>query len=329
MDENYKEAYKEQATLVNQFFRYFITQGRWVLSALYSLLHELRDLAALADEDAFQKNEKSDFLEDAARICNKAFSNCIMDRTNKPTLSRRWGTYRTVGITLKCYVKANRVSLFKNILRSLTVQTELPAFEKFPKADQVTCKYYFGLYYFLQEEYGEAYREFSFAFANCHRDAARNQELILTYLIPLQLLRGRLPSKALLSQFPRLEQLYTPFVSAIQSGDVKRYDSVLVWAEQRLVSLNVWLCVEKAREICVRGLLKKVWRAVDQPTRLPISSVHKALHMSGIDVAVEEAECIIANMIYRGYVKGYISHEKQMVVLAAKDPFPSLALQGA
>lgn len=71
------------------------------------------------------------------------------------------------------------------------------------------------------------------------------------------------------------------------------------------------------------------WRAVDQPTRLRISSVHKALQMSGIDVAVEEAECIIANMIYRGYVKGYISHEKQMVVLAARDPFPSLALRGA
>ena len=71
------------------------------------------------------------------------------------------------------------------------------------------------------------------------------------------------------------------------------------------------------------------WRAVNHPTRLPISSVHKALQMSGIDVAVEEAECIIANMIYRGYVKGYISHEKQMVVLAAKDPFPSLALRSA
>jgi len=275
------------------------------------------------------KNEKSDFLEDAARICNKAFSNCIMDRTNKSQFSRRWGTYRTVGITLKCYIKANRVSLFKSLLRSLTVQTELPPFEKFPKSDQVTCKYYFGLNRFLQEEYVEAYREFSFAFANCHRDATRNQELILTYLIPLQMLRGRLPSRVLLSKFPRLEQLYTPFVLAIRSGDVKRYDSVLAWGEQHLVSLNVWLCVEKAREICVRGLLKKVWRAAAQPTRLPISLVHRALQMSGIEVAVEEAECIIANMIYRGYVKGYISHEKQMVVLAAKDTFPSLAVRGS
>lgn len=41
--------------------------------------------------------------------------------------------------------------------------------------------------------------------------------------------------------------------------------------------------------------------------------------------ALDEAECIAAGMIYRGFVRGYISHEKRMVVLAAKDPFPRLA----
>ena len=40
---------------------------------------------------------------------------------------------------------------------------------------------------------------------------------------------------------------------------------------------------------------------------------------------LDEAECITAGMIFRGFVRGYISHEKRMVVLAAKDPFPSLA----
>lgn len=38
----------------------------------------------------------------------------------------------------------------------------------------------------------------------------------------------------------------------------------------------------------------------------------------------DEAECSIANMIYKGYIKGYISREKAMVVLSAKDPFPKL-----
>jgi hypothetical protein len=40
------------------------------------------------------------------------------------------------------------------------------------------------------------------------------------------------------------------------------------------------------------------------------------------DVDVEEAECLVANMIFKGFMRGYISHEKQMVVLAATSAFP-------
>lgn len=42
-------------------------------------------------------------------------------------------------------------------------------------------------------------------------------------------------------------------------------------------------------------------------------------------MALDEAECVTATMIFQGYVRGYISHEKRMVVLAAKDTFPNLA----
>ena len=60
-----------------------------------------------------------------------------------------------------------------------------------------------------------------------------------------------------------------------------------------------------------------------------MSTVRKALHLAGLtEVLAEEAECIVANLIYRGYVRGYISHEKQMIVLAAKDTFPSLQQRG-
>ena len=40
---------------------------------------------------------------------------------------------------------------------------------------------------------------------------------------------------------------------------------------------------------------------------------------------MEEAECLVANMIYKGFMKGYISHEKQTVVLSATNAFPRLA----
>ena len=82
--------------------------------------------------------------------------------------------------------------------------------------------------------------------------------LILNYLIPLRILRGQLPSTVLLSRFPRLDELYTPFVHAIKGGDLKAFDKAFEDAEVRLGELGVYLAVEKTREICLRGLLKRV-----------------------------------------------------------------------
>jgi len=38
------------------------------------------------------------------------------------------------------------------------------------------------------------------------------------------------------------------------------------------------------------------------------------------------AEWLVATQIARGRIKGYIAHERQMVVLSASDPFPHAAL---
>ena len=52
---------------------------------------------------------------------------------------------------------------------------------------------------------------------------------------------------------------------------------------------------------------------------------HCAIRVTGMSVDAEEVECYVANMIYRGFIKGYISHERQMVVLAASGAFPRVA----
>lgn len=52
---------------------------------------------------------------------------------------------------------------------------------------------------------------------------------------------------------------------------------------------------------------------------------HCALKISGIDVPEEEAECLLANMIYKGFMRGYISHERKTVVLANVNAFPRLS----
>ena len=42
----------------------------------------------------------------------------------------------------------------------------------------------------------------------------------------------------------------------------------------------------------------------------------------------DEVECILANLIYKGLVRGYISHEKATLVLSKKEPFPLSAVLG-
>lgn len=57
---------------------------------------------------------------------------------------------------------------------------------------------------------------------------------------------------------------------------------------------------------------------------MPIRVFHAALAVSGVELPVEEVECLLANQIYKGFMKGYISHEKQMVVLSNVNAFPKL-----
>lgn len=71
-------------------------------------------------------------------------------------------------------------------------------------------------------------------------------------------MQGDLPSPNLLSTFPKLQELYRPFVQALKTGNVKQFDQALVRGERRLVENGTYGLVERVREICLRGLFKKV-----------------------------------------------------------------------
>lgn len=81
--------------------------------------------------------------------------------------------------------------------------------------------------------------------------------LILDYLIPLLLLRGSRPSDKLLQRQPAHRALFLPFIVAMKEGNVRSYDAQLEREEKRLMERGTWLVVERAREVCVRRLLKK------------------------------------------------------------------------
>jgi COP9 signalosome complex subunit 12 len=89
------------------------------------------------------------------------------------------------------------------------------------------------------------------------------------------------------------------------------------------VSICHFLKLDQLSHVSVLSSIS--WIASKKGNRIPIIMFHAALNMSGMDMPLEEAECLLANQIYRGFIKGYISHEKQMVVLSNVNAFPRLA----
>ena len=46
--------------------------------------------------------------------------------------------------------------------------------------------------------------------------------------------------------------------------------------------------------------------------------------LSDDELTTSGIECMLAGLIFKGFIKGYISHEKSVLVLSKKEPFPSL-----
>lgn len=60
--------------------------------------------------------------------------------------------------------------------------------------------------------------------------------------------------------------------------------------------------------------------------QIPLHQVGHAFKWLGMPIDLDEVECILANLIFRGYVRGYISHSKRVLVLSKRDPFPVSAV---
>lgn len=128
--------------------------------------------------------------------------------------------------------------------------------------------------------------------------------------MPVQLLRGVLPSRFLLHNATRIRAVYAPFLEAFRTGNVDLYDRQLKAAEKRLMQRGTYLVVERAREGAVRALLKKAWILEGKPKRMTVGRFAQYLN-AGVGGAGrlddEEVECILANMIARVSLQAWVT----------------------
>jgi COP9 signalosome complex subunit 12 len=152
-----------------------------------------------------------------------------------------------------------------------------------------------------------------------------NIGLILSYLLPIHLISERYPSPHFLAQFPKLQTLYAPLFQSLHTGNLALFDSHTQAYLSFFLRKRVYLAIERSRQCCLRRLFERAVVEWGAGTRVPIEVFGAALRAGGSEVEREETECFVANMIYRGWIRGYISRERGMVVLSAKESFPKVS----
>ncbi|KAK4318719.1 hypothetical protein Pmani_010291 [Petrolisthes manimaculis] len=322
-ERNRVEAWRIQMVVVQAVSR-FMTECKeenWMLPVMYTACLDLRLFALGADEDLTKTGAKKpgETLEKAAEALMSCFRVCAADTRTGEDCTKRWGLLYLVNQFFKIYFKINKLNLCKPMIRAIEA---LSFKDRFSLSQLITYKYYTGRKDMFDSDFKSADATLSFAFQRCHRRSRKNKRRILIYLIPVKMLRGYLPKTSLLERY-NLGEL-SGIVGAVRTGNVRQLSETLVKHEAFFISAGIYLILEKLKVLAFRNLFKKVYLLSGTHQIDVAMFVQSLAWMQVEDVDVEETECILANMINDGRIKGYLSHAHCKLVVSKKDAFPPL-----
>ncbi|KAG6441418.1 PCI domain-containing protein 2 homolog [Manduca sexta] len=318
--QDYIDAYNHQSACVAAVVRLLQVQKEenWSLPLMYTVCLDLRLVAQKAEACSPQSNGK--ILEKAAESLLACFRVCAADNRSSDVDTKKLGMLNLVNQLLKVYFRINKLHLCKPLIRAIDSS---PFKDQFPLAQQITYRYFVGRKAMFDSDYRSADEYLSFAFQNCHRESNKNKRLILTYLVPVKMLLGYMPAKHLLEKYDLLQ--FWELVSAVKKGDLRGIDRVMEEHESFFIRAGIYLIVEKLKITAYRNLFRKVYLA-ENTHQIDIASFQAALKIMGQDdVDADETQCIVANLIYDGKIKGYISYQHKKVVVSKQNAFPPLS----
>jgi nuclear mRNA export protein PCID2/THP1 len=185
--------------------------------------------------------------------------------------------------------------------------------------------YYKGRLSLYEGQYVIAEKSLEYAYRHMRTaEHFRNKRLALLYLIPAQLFLGKLPKQRLLESFHLVE--LADVVRAMRSGNLFQFDRTLEDHQAFFMKMGLYLLLQdKLHSIIYRNLIKRVYHVCDgsQTHRLSFEMILTAMRLVGTQMDSDEIECILANLIYQGFIKGYLSHSKHVMVLRKQQPFPA------
>lgn len=310
---------------LTSFINVVQSESSWVLPALHALCTDLRVVAGEGDKQLFREGMKKCMLENSERILKRAFMTTNNDRRTMEEGSKRAGTLAIINQLLKVYFSLNNLRLCANLTRTVNAPN-FPPFQDYPISDRVTYKFFSGRLHLYDDRVREATVDLTYAFSHMHQDQFDNLRHALLYLIPAQILAGFLPSERMLNKYNM--HWYMKIAAAIRTGELQLFDDAVEQYEEFFINRALWLAIEKMRPLVYRSLIRRVGWAISDTNeiqnKIPLDKVRIALLLCQKEMDMDEIECVVANLIYCNYIKGYISHKVGYLVLSKKDPFPQL-----
>ncbi|NWV31812.1 PCID2 protein, partial [Grantiella picta] len=310
------EAYKCQTVIYTMIF--FCR----ALPIMYSVALDLRIFANNADQQLVKKGKSKvgDMLEKAAELLMSCFRVCASDTRAGIEDSKKWGMLFLVNQLFKIYFKINKLHLCKPLIRAID-SSNLK--DEYSMAQRVTYKYYVGRKAMFDSDFKQAEEYLSFAFEHCHRSSQKNKRMILIYLLPVKMLLGHMPTVQLLKKYDLMQ--FAEVTKSVSEGNLLLLNDALTKHETFFIRCGIFLILEKLKIITYRNLFKKVYLLL-KTHQLSLDAFLIALKFMQVDdVDIDEVQCILANLIYMGHIKGYISHQHQKLVVSKQNPFPPLS----
>lgn len=320
------ESSKHSILALQELFKVLTSETRQEVPLLKRLCSNVLYLAIWSDS---LHNDTTIQKEEAARHLSRAFTIAITDRALL-TASKKWAALHCANLLFRLYFRLGTVRLCHNIVRAIdtTAKGEFPPLNQFPKAEVVTYCYYRGRLAINQSDFKKAEEWFMQAAQLCPPQFPRQEREVMIYYVLVKMIHGHLPTLELLQRHQLQSQFYH-LAMAVRTGDLSLFDQVLLANQSFYMQKELFLVIQlQLRNLILRSFFKRIYliglqKGYQQENRLNLKVVEVALRALGIpDCSVDEVECIAANLISNGFIKGYISHEKSLIVLSKKNAFP-------
>ena len=292
--------------------------GNWLFPVFVFALTLSRRRAKIMDNNISSKWKKK-----MAEIYRELFPILHKEKERLP------GTCWLICELLSLYMALDQVKLCAPILAALAhslVRDGGFKPESVPKSLAVTLYYYWAKYHIMESKYADARSKLEWAYVNCDPRHTANRKRIAEYLIPSMIVSGIFPRERLLLECGL--DYFVGLAEAIKLGDVGKYNELMELHAPVLAMSGTLLLMEKSKVICYRNLAKRTYLILKEMTgevsKLDLDGF-AAVWESCEGVSRDEMICSLAELIYSGAVKGYVSLEHNKLVLSKLNPFPSVS----